>query len=101
MRNPLILTRGQVREPDAFTKSGSTPGRVAFRITRGPRHGRAAEGGVPRSGRVAERETVHMSDEASVPEPSRGDGDRSTGVPGDAGQVPGPRAGDAATDPAL
>jgi nucleotide-binding universal stress UspA family protein len=42
-----------------------------------------------------------MSDEASVPEPSRGDGDRSTGVPGDAGQVPGPRAGDAATDPAL
>lgn len=42
-----------------------------------------------------------MSDEASVPEPSRGDGDRSRGVPGDADQIPGPRAGDAATDPAL
>ncbi|MEN8601580.1 universal stress protein [Microbacterium rhizosphaerae] len=41
-----------------------------------------------------------MSDEASIPEPSRGDAAPSAGVPGDAEPVPSGRSGEAVTDPA-
>jgi nucleotide-binding universal stress UspA family protein len=41
-----------------------------------------------------------MSDEASVPESSRGDVGPSDAVPGDAEPVPGPQSGDAPIDPA-